>query len=232
MEKQEETEAQVIHVIVRTHKRKELFEKCIESIASQDYKHKKVHVIADDDFTARYVKEHIAKGEIDFYYRVDGGMAIESAGVFKRLLRNGLVKPRDNSRCQYNLYLNYVIRKLSRGWVFVVDDDKELPDRKVLSAIARQLTHDDVMVVGQYAMKSRTVPDGEMWKQVPFARGHIDMSCCVWHVKHRDVAVFDAHKASDWRVANYLVKVTEIKWLKRVFVKADNDGLFGKVIDK
>lgn len=205
---------------------------CMESIAAQTYNKKLVHVIADDDITAKYVKEAVSMGLIDFYYRVDGGMLKESPLVFQKLLKQGLVKRRDNSRCTYNLYLNSIINKLPTGWVFIVDDDKELPHEKILTTMAKYMSDEDVMVVGQYAMQSKIVPDGIMWGKVPFTRGHIDMSCCVWHVKHRDVAIFDAHKASDWRVANYLANVLKLKWVKEPFVIADNDGMFGKEVDK
>jgi hypothetical protein len=217
----------LIHVIVRTHRRKELFMKCLESIAIQKYENKMVHVTADDAITAGYVRAAIGMRLVDTYYRVDRSMFKDPPELFTKLLKNGLCRWKDRDRCLYNLYLNYVIGKIPAGWVFIVDDDKQLPHDRVLSNIAKMLTDDDVMAVGQYAMKSKTVPDGVMWKKVPFVRGEIDMSCMVWNVKHKNVSVFDGHKASDWRVANYLARALKLKWAKEPFVVADNDGMFG-----
>jgi cellulose synthase/poly-beta-1,6-N-acetylglucosamine synthase-like glycosyltransferase len=221
-----------IHLIVRTHKREELFRKCLESIARQDYNNRLVHVTADDDVTAKYVKRAVGDGLVDVFYRIDGSMVREPARVFECLLKERLVTHRDKNKAKYNLFLNYVIGKLANGWVFIVDDDKELPHDGILTTIAKELTDNDVMLIGQYVMKSKTVPDGNMWERLPFVRGHIDMSCFVFNVKLKNIAVFDAHKASDWRIANRLAPLVKLKWIKEPFVKADNDGMFGREVSE
>lgn len=220
--------APVINVIVRTHRRESYFNKCIDSIVNQDYPNKKIHVTADDAMTAEYVKRAIKHGLVDFYYRVDGGMLHEPKAIFDKLVKRELCKPGDYFKARYNLYLNHVIERIPNGWIFIIDDDKELPHSKFLSDIAKLLISDNLMLIGQYAMKSKTVPEGDMWERLPFTRGHIDMSCFLFHVKFRDDAVFDAHKASDWRVANRLAAKLDLKWVKEPFVIADNDGNFGR----
>lgn len=222
-------EMPLIHIIVRTHDRPKYFEHCVMSIAAQEYPNKQVHVIADSPGSFAYASKWVEMGFADDVMKVNPNHDPKSFGDFLLLKRHGLCqKDSDFRRHRYDLYLNERIAKIEIGWIFIVDDDKELTGPNVLDHIAELLTGDDVVVIGQHAMTVRTVPDGVYWEKLPFTRAQVDMSCFIFNVKHKALARFDGHGAGDWRVARRLSEKLEVKWLKEVLTVADNSGNSGR----
>lgn len=217
----------LIHILVRTHQRPEYFKRCVESIAGQSYKNKVVHVIADDAESEAYARKAINIGLVDDVTRIDA-KKLTDFGDFVILQKRGYCKSQTDFRKHfYDLYLNAEMERIENGYVFIVDDDKELPDAMLLNRISQNLS-EDVVVVGQYAMKKRTLPVGERWGKLPFERAHIDMGCCVFHVKHKNVAKLDGHGAGDWRMCNRLASLLNVVWMEEPFVVADNNGNIGR----
>jgi glycosyltransferase involved in cell wall biosynthesis len=218
----------MVHVIVRTHGRPGYFRQCVESIAVQIYDNKVVHVVSDDAESEAYAREALDAGLVDEVTRVDPASFENQLGDFNFLQRHGYCKSRTDYRKHfYDLYLNAEMERIYNGYIFIVDDDKVLPDPLLLERIAKNLA-EDVLVVGQYSMEKRTLPVGERWEKLPFDRAHIDMSCVLFHVKHREVAKLDGHGAGDWRMCNRLAKALKVVWMDEVFVVADNNGNSGK----
>ena len=219
----------LIHILVRTHQRPGYFKKCLESIAAQTYEWKIVHVIADDDVSEKYANEALDAGLCDEVLRVDKkAETLNVYGDFKALQRAGFCKNNSDFRKHpYDLYLNWAMDTIDNGYIFIVDDDKQLPKKNLLSEIAANLL-EEVVVIGQYAMKSRTLPTGDYWEKLPFTRAHIDMSCVVFHAKHKTFARLDGHGAGDWRLCNKLAEKLSPVWIKKPFTVADNDGNFGR----
>lgn len=220
----------MIHILVRTHRRPNYFKKCIESIFAQDYGSRMVHVIADDFTSEQYAKAALAEGIVDNIVRVYPAAFWNKFGDFGALKRDGICKSdKDFKRHHYDLYLNDVMEQIDDGWIFIVDDDKVLPTPNVLTLIAEHISDENTLIVGQYGMKSRKVPDGELWGKVPFTRAHIDMSCVVFHTKHKSAARLDGHGAGDWRMANRLAALPlNLVWIREPLTVADNNGNFGK----
>lgn len=219
----------LIHIVVRTHDRPKYFERCIKSIARQKYPNKQVHVIADSPGSFAYASKWVEMGFADDVMKANPNHDPKSFGDFLLLKRQGLCqKVSDFKRHRYDLYLNERIAKIESGWIFIVDDDKELAGPDVLDHVANLLTSDDVVVIGQHAMTVRTVPDGEYWEKLPFTRAQVDMSCFIFNAKHKKLAKFDGHGAGDWRVAMRLTEKLEVKWLKEVITIADNSGNCGR----
>lgn len=220
----------VIHVVIRTHDRPRYFKKCIESIAAQKYERTVVHVIADTPGSAAYVSRAVDEGLVDDLLVVNRNMKNDDSlfGNFGLLMKSGLcTKQSDYKKHWYDVYLNKKIAELEDGWVFIVDDDKEVP-AGVLKKVAPLLDDAGKLIIGQYKMKARTLPAGDLWEKRPFTRAHIDMSCIFFHAKHKELAKLDGHGAGDWRMCNELASHLEPVWLKTVFVVADNNGLSGK----
>jgi cellulose synthase/poly-beta-1,6-N-acetylglucosamine synthase-like glycosyltransferase len=218
-----------IHIIVRTHDRPKYFEQCMKSIAMQTYPNKQVHVIADSPGSFAYASKWVEIGVAYDVMKANPNHDPKSFGDFLLLKRQGMCqKDSDFRRHRYDLYLNERIAKIESGWIFIVDDDKELTGPNVLEHIAELLTSDDVVVIGQHAMKVRTVPDGVYWGKLPFTRAQVDMSCFIFNAKHKALAKFDGHGAGDWRVAMRLSGSLEVKWLKEVLTVADNSGNSGR----
>lgn len=225
----EAKEFPLIHIIVRTHDRPKYFEQCVKSIAMQRYPNKQVHVIADSPGSLAYASKWVEIGFADDVMKANPNHDPKSFGDFLLLKKRGLCqKDSDFRRHRYDLYLNERIAKIESGWIFIVDDDKELTGPYVLNHIAVLLTSDDMVVIGQHAMKVRTVPDGVYWGKLPFTRAQVDMSCFIFNAKHKALAKFDGHGAGDWRVAMNLTGALEVKWLKEVLTVADNSGNSGR----
>jgi len=217
----------LIHIVVRSHRRPKYFEKCIESIDKQVCCRKMIHVTADDAATETYVRKALDDGKIDALHVFNPNEIKKELADFTPFAKAG-AKNSDKGKHFYDLYLNKVMEEIPGGWIFFVDDDTELKDELVLSNISEMLTDEDSVIIGQYEMKSRVLPDGEMWEKIPFTRAHVDMSCVVFHSKHKKTAKMDGHAAGDFRMANRLAKQLRPVWMKRIFVTGDNDGSFGK----
>lgn len=231
-EEENSNQKPVIHIIIRTHRRPEYFKRCIESLRLQEYMSRVIHVIADDSESADYANEALNEGLIDDVIRVYPAEYTNKFGDFTALKKAGLcTKDRDNRRHFYDLYLNEVVAGIDEGWIFFVDDDKEVP-AGVLGNIADGIDNNggtpDQLIIGQYQMKTRLVPRGENWN-APFKRGHVDMSCFVFHSKYKEFAKLDGHGAGDFRAACRLQEnIKSHVWIEIPFTIADNDGNFGK----
>jgi len=221
-------ELPLIHVIVRTHRRPNYFERCISSIEKQVGARKMVHVIADDAASGTYALKALQDGRIDNLINYNPADFKNDFSDFGPLARSG-ARNSDRNKHVYDLYLNRAIEQhVPSGWVIIIDDDTVLTDELTLSRISEYLTDEDTVIIGQYQMKTRVLPEGDLWGKLPFLRAHVDMSCVVFNVKHRKLAKLDGHGAGDFRMTNKLAANLKPVWVKEVFSIADNDGNFGK----
>lgn len=217
----------LINIIVRTHQRPEYFKKCLKSIHAQSYKNVVVYVIADDDQSYHYAT---VAGDIklaDRLIRVNKEDTEGKHGDFDALLRSGMTTPDGFRRFWWDLYLNPVIQKIENGWIWIVDDDNEIPEGDIFGALAGLMKDRDKVIIGKYERQKGIVPDPDHF-HYPFIRNKIDMSCFIFHSKHRMKATFDGHETDDWRYANDLCRDMEIEWYDGVICSTDNNGLQGR----
>lgn len=223
----------IINLVLRTHDRPTYFRACIKSIIKQKYANLVLWVIADTPGSLDYVhrilmEEDISESLVCSIISIDPADVTEEFGDYNKLLLAGYCRgQRDFKKLPYDLYLNRVLKNIKDGWVMYVDDDKLLPTN-ILTRISKKLTRLDRVIIGQYEMKSRLLPTGEMWKKLPFTRAHIDMSCVVFHSSNKELAWLDGHAAGDWRMCNRLAGELNPIWMREPFTVADNDGNFGK----
>lgn len=216
-----------LHIIVRTHNREDYFNRCIESIISQNYP-VKILVVADTPGSFAYADQALKNRLIDSLTGITRSDVEHDFADFSWLVKRGLCGDKDYQKHFYDLYLNRIVEQIDSGWIMFVDDDKELPSG-VLERIGKNLKDVDKLIVGQYQMKSRILPDGEQFGVLPFKRAHIDMSCIVFHSKWKKFARLDGHGAGDWRMCNRLAgNIKKLIWMREPFTIADNDGNFGR----
>jgi glycosyltransferase involved in cell wall biosynthesis len=219
----------LINIIVRTHNRPKYFLKCLHSIMATCYYPRIVHVIVDNKESMKYATDAVQNGLADSVSIANANFTDDRFGSFSELQSKGICKNNnDAKKHRYDLYLNDKLAEIHDGWIFFLDDDKEVATSNTLHNISGMLTDDDIMLIGQYKMKSRLLPDSEMWGVLPFKRAHIDMSCFIFNVKHKNLCHFDGHGAGDWRTANRMAEKLNVKWLREPFTTADNDGNSGK----
>jgi glycosyltransferase involved in cell wall biosynthesis len=222
-------EKPLINIIVRTHNRPKYFLKCLRSIMATCYNPRIVHVIVDNNESLKYAQTAVQNGMANSVSMANANFTDNRFGSFAELKALGICKNNsDEKKHRYDLYLNDKLRDIEQGWIFFLDDDKEITSSRTLDNISERLTEDDIMLVGQHRMKSRLLPDGDLWGVLPFKRAHIDMSCFIFNVKHKELCHFDGHGAGDWRTAKRMAEVLRVEWLREPFTTADNDGNSGK----
>jgi hypothetical protein len=198
---------QKINILIRTSNRKNLFNRCIESVKKQTHKDINILVSADDDNTAEYVR----KSGID------------------PLLVEKLIKT-EKEPAPYNIYLNKLIDQVKGGWIFILDDDDYLADETVLEKLARQLIDDNVIYL--FRMKwanGRIIPSAENFNRQLIVRSDIGMPCFIFHAKHKHKLQFQSDQLADY---HFIVKITAIvkkqKWIDLILTQIGNTGGHGK----
>ena len=129
----------------------------------------------------------------------------------------------------WNIYLNVLMQKVSRGWIIFIDDDDFLFDENSLQVIAGSLPDENSLLV--YRMQypdGRILPGPEYFGKLPFVRKNISMQCFCFHSKFCNKVFFDAKRAGDLRFLNdLLLHIDNIKWLDKIVVGLSNFGLNG-----
>lgn len=239
----------LLNIIIRTHRRPAYFQKCLKSITENLESCKNdttigLHIICDDKPTRKYAGDIIREvfapyGSVDNKNETPPMYAIiheaspnqfSPADNYDELLKKGLVKKtnRDRGRHFYDLYINSVIEKINDGWIWIIDDDKEVAAQNTIAGIMAKIEDTETLLISQHALSVRTVPDGQYWNKLPFTRGQVDMASFIFHASKKHLVVFDGHGAGDWRVANNLAENLKPLWHKQVTTTADNPGNQGK----
>lgn len=220
-------ESPLVNIIVRTHDRPKYFDRCINSIIRQTYKNFQIHVIADTDISYHYAAKYADRKMVDRLIRMNPEDTEGKHGDYEALKRQGVIVNDKFRRFWYDLYLNPVIRSIKHGWIWIIDDDKEIPDSNILEELVGNMNDEDTVIVGRYRRPKNVVPE-DRFMRYPFTRCQIDTSCILFHSKHREKAAFDGHETDDWRFVNDMCEGMKIILVEKAIVMADNNGLNGK----
>lgn len=220
----------VIHILIRTHNRPELFERCIKSIFSQTYTNFKISICSDTLMSKNYVNKLIKS------YRLNK----KNDDVFQNniyIMQNGV-------KFNWNLYCNILkdnitITKFeeSNTWLCFLDDDDILDNANSLKNLAHhlndpseaQVINNEIPIyalVCQYRRKKahhlQLKPMNSMMETGEIIQGHIDMTCIFIHHSKKNLVNFKPIEFADYHFIKEVSEKIPIKFAKEVFALKDH----------
>lgn len=115
-----------ITILIRSHNRKDSFEISLQSILKQKYKNYNIIVSFDNEETRNYLIEFKKKYNFNF-----------------KILK---VNKQSNDVAFFDLYCNDLLLEVKNGYVFFLDDDKELMHDNVLSIISFHIEKNKILL--------------------------------------------------------------------------------------
>ena len=191
--------AKLVNILTRTSGRPNYFAENTSSVKEQTYPHVRHIVCADDDESYEY-----AKGSASSIIRVERKPKREKYGF---------------RHAPYNLYCNDLMDEVSEGWVMFLDDDDIFIDKHSLAKIMKHAKDEDDLLIWKIQFPGVIIPGPAFGKAV--FPTQIDANCYMFHSKHIWAAQWDEVKESDYRVANKLSSILNIKWINKVLTKVN-----------
>ncbi len=181
----------LINILIRTSQRKELFQRCINSITKQTYKN--YRVIVSNDRGADYIPEWcqtvtVTPGLKDYYW---------------------------------NLYCNELKEQVKDGWFFFLDDDDMLIDSTALARISAHMINQDEGIICQFTRWGRRKPSTYCMNSKQIMRGKIGMPCIFLHHSQKGIAYFDDKPAADYRFIKEVSGKIKLNFVHEVVVETD-----------
>lgn len=189
-----------VNILTRTSGRPNYFKENVESIKAQTYPNIKHIVCADDDESYEYASklcDHV----------------IQVERPEKRTEYGWMHSP-------YNPYCNKLMDEVEDGWIMFLDDDDILADRDAVRNMVRQIESEDDMLIWRVKMPWGIIPSRSFGHGVMLA--DIASNAFLFHSKHVWAAQWDEVKESDYRVAQKLSRLLNVKWIDKVLCRVNN----------
>jgi hypothetical protein len=201
-----------VNIIVRTANRPNAFNRCMRSIAEQDYKNINV-VVSTDELTARMYTREVKARHIE--------MKPENKPKEKKNNVNyGVFFPS-------NSYVDKA-QRLINGYVLILDDDNMLNATNAVSLIVENMTP-DTLLIWKVQFPDRDVPTNTFGKEVTLF--DIDSACFCYHTNHIDKTDWTPWKRADYRTAKKLSQSLQVKWMDVVLTRLQAMPGGGRKID-
>ena len=173
----------VINILTRTGRRRNYFERLQRSIFSQPYPLTR-HIKSIDYPNCDYLSQ--SRDVIYVEQRKELGEAF------------------------YNLYLNELGNRVTKGWVIILDDDSKLIDPNFITLLAKECEKadtTDVLLYQTYIYPyKQIIPSDNSFKKQQVLYGDVDMACFCFHHSLFKTFSFDARKGGDF---NFLDKISK-----------------------
>ena len=171
----------VFNILIRTSRRPEYFNNCIQSILNQTFKGKvNVFVTYDNKETLEYLKQYIDKINI---FKMENG---ENYG--------------------FNLYCNFLLEQVKEGWIIFLDDDDKFLSNQALDIISSNIKEDNELVIWNFLRPDRIVKPKE-----EFVFSEIDTTCFCFNNKYKNKSYWKAERGSDFFYFDNLGKVPDLE---------------------
>ena len=167
----------LFNILIRTHQRPKMFNKCIKSILTQSYKNFRILVSYDDEETNRYLKNYNMIEKFSMSH-------IESDKKYK-----------------FNLYLNELIDKVKEGWILFLDDDDEWIHSNFLHYLSLFLNNENNLIIWKFMR-----PDKIIYNNKKIKKGQIDTTSICFHSSHKNKSKWYDEIAGDYNFIKKLTK--------------------------
>jgi hypothetical protein len=177
------------NILTRTSGRPKFFEKCCQSIDSQNYKKFKHIICTDDKESIKYVKN--MRHDPLYINKIEKNTLIKSAMMSS----------------PYNLYFNQMYNHVDEGFIIFLDDDDEFTSVQSLREIANNISNlpdpENSLIFWQVGFPNGIVIPNNFENQFLRPRNVSGIGYC-FHSKYLFAAMWDEFKECDYRVAHKL----------------------------
>ena len=160
-----------LNILIRTCYRPEYFRKAIDSILKQDYKNYEIFVNYDKKECLEYLSDY---PNINIYFNEDN----ESKEFYK-----------------FNNYLNFLMNKVSNGYIMFLDDDDVYIHSKVFKLINYHIQSEENLVVNKFLQPDKIIYPNNV-KELKI--GDIDTTCFCFHSKYKNLFQWRKQKCGDY----------------------------------
>lgn len=207
----------LINILTRTSGRPVGFNKCHSSIINQTYK-KIRHIVSFD-----------TKNDLGYLQSAK----IDIVRVTKKKYKGRLARKGHKLNFEpYNLYCNWLLREVKKGWVVFLDDDDMLAGNEIIAKIAEQIKkmdEDTLLIWRTRYPDGRSLPSDNSFKTKEIKYMDIDTACFAFHSKYKKGAKWDAWRGADFRYLRDLARVIpKQKWIPEIVTLKNNFGDQGK----
>jgi len=209
----------VINILTRTSNRPNGFDINYQSIHGQTYDNIKHIVAYDNDSDLEYIKNC---GDITT-------IKIDRQGLIDN---DQFINPNTGKYSPHNMYFNEMIKEVDEGWIIYLDDDDTFTHSMVIQQIVKEINNadDDTLFVWKFKLGTSLILPKTFSDEQPPRLGGIGGSCMGFHIKHKDLAIWDSWKCSDFRVIDRLYKgIPNHKFINKLYVNAPVPGSGNKV---
>jgi len=213
----------LVNILVRTSKRPNYFETCMQSIYSQSYPAIRILVSCDNEETFSYLKK---------YQGIEVVRVKPNTGPCEPLPDD---YPYDSYRFPANLHLNALMDQVKDGFIMFLDDDDLLLHPGALKAIVSHISSKDDLLFWRVRFPGRDLPEDKFFGKEP-VYAHISGIGFAFHSGYIPFATWDGWSGCDYRVASRLYrKVPRKKFIDMTLTGLQRNyrhGGLGKQTDK
>jgi len=201
----------IVNILVRTSNRPKFFENCICSILKQNYKNINIFVSIDNkqnDYTVKYP-----------VYPVFVDRKRDIKPIFNDV-NYGTIFPS-------NLYFNEMYKFVKNGLIMFLDDDDILNSENDIDKIVSEYKKGNELIFWKVRIKEKTHPSVKNFGLAPVV---CDISGIglAFDSKHKDLAIWEAYKRGDYRVAlNLYNKIEKKAWINEVLALSQSGANAG-----
>lgn len=167
------------NILIRTSNRPNEFKKCLKSIYDQNYLNVFLIISYDNNDTLTYIQEEKIK------------------------LNHTLIDLTNNSiykhKCYYNLYCNELLKYVTDGWCFFLDDDDEIICPNVLHQINNEIEKNQIQS-GHLLIFHNLRYDKILKIKDPKnpKAGEVAISSFLFHSKYNNISLFTRSQTGDY----------------------------------
>jgi len=163
-----------INVLIRTSNRPSEFEKLMQSILQQNYANYELHICYDKHESLDYLEKYSHMQNVHHY-----PIAVES-----------------NEHYKYNLYCNFLLRKVTQGYILFIDDDDMFLHENVFTIINNELIENDIVFWKFLRADKLIFPEHP---RQPLVLGEIANGSVCFNQRLKETSQWDNQQCSDYR---------------------------------
>jgi hypothetical protein len=209
----------LINILIRNKYRPELFERCIKSIADQQYPLLNIFIACDSDAAHDHVETVLKPGLFSGMVTVHN-IKIRAEGI--------------TGTHPWNHYCNTLKDKVQHGWFFYLDNDDYLR-KGALDTLRLRISvyRESWGFIFQFMRNGRLKPNDRLMQEGRIQRGRIGGGCIVLHAACKNFATWRTEKGADYHFIADTAAAMKKRNLPLTFVPqvlqiAGNNGLHGK----
>jgi len=194
-------------VVIRTHSRPTMFERCITSVLKQTHPNIEIVVGVDNQESYDYAIQSPAK-----------------------VIRVKPVKKTSDKNFPANGYISELIEGITDGYILVLDDDAYLPDPLGVEKLFAQMDKEYCLYIIRYRHPNGNLfPNDRQFRNRVIEDGGIDWGSFVFHARFAKVTQSKPVYNADFYFATELNRyIRESKWIDLALVHTDTPGMNGK----